>query len=144
MATVSQHEQIDVRVEGRPLNAEEEMYMAWGRDSVKLNLALVRDLLGRMLTLASALAGGSAALLKDAVATGFQIGAFLAFLLALIFALFGILPMRENVENNPVAIKASKVNMLEWKHMWLWLSALSLGAGFVVIVVGMFVRAVRG
>jgi hypothetical protein len=133
-----------VEVENRPLTSEEQFYLSWSRESPKLNLALTRDLLGRLVTLSSALAAGSLAFLKDIVPPEFIVCTFGVFLLSLLFSLLGILPLRENVEDTANEIKKSKAEMLEKKLMWLWLSAVALFVGFWIVLLGMFVKFASG
>ena len=57
-------------VKGRACTAEEEFFLKMDEDAIRQVVPRLNDALARMLTLTTALAGGTLALLKDDVCTG--------------------------------------------------------------------------
>jgi len=128
-------------IHGQRLSREEEFYLAWGAEALRLNLTLVRDLLQRLITLAATLAGGSAAFLDEKIIVApARLAAVLFFLGSMILALVAIYPRSDTVPMDPFAIRGSKANALDKKRTWLFWAYVLMGLGFCAVLVGMYVR----
>jgi hypothetical protein len=127
--------------DSRPLTAEEEFFRAWARESPKRNLALVNDLLGRLVTLATTLAGGSAAFLDERmIPPGLRPISVLCFLASLAFALVGVYPRGKDVPDFVEHIEQHLQAALSQKLWWLRRAAYFLVGGFAVVLIALLVR----
>jgi hypothetical protein len=125
----------------RPLTSQESYYLEWADESPKRNLTLLNDLLARLVTLSTTLAGGSAAFLSEAVVSPvFRFLAVVLFVASLLAALVGIYPRQEFVDYNPGAVKASKDRAFTRKKQWFTLAAALLGGGLAVVLLGALAR----
>lgn len=124
---------------GRIPTEDELFFIAWGRETLKSNLQLTNSILSQLLTLNTALLGGSVVLLspKHSVECA-RWWAIILFLFGLIFSFVGILPYTEKIDRrSPTQIETHKSRVLEYKLGLIYLSALFTGVAFFVIIVGM-------
>jgi hypothetical protein len=129
-------------LQGEPLSAEENYYLDWVDDAPRLNQALLTDVLGKLLTLAVALAGGAAAFLRaELIAPGFHVTAAGLFLAAAAFALHGVYPREYRVAYAVEAIKDHKRALLRAKRRDLLMAAGCVGAGIFAAVLGLLLKA---
>lgn len=104
-----------------PPTEEDLFLLEWGKESLKKNIGIVNDALQRMVTLNSALLGGSIAFYDDKVMpTAAKFWVELFFLIALISAFLGMLPKEERVDLKcPADVKAAKKHILDSKIVLL-------------------------
>src|SRR4051812_41938515 len=87
----------EVQVGGKP-TGDDLFYIDFGGELVKRALPFVNEVLRQMVTLSSALAGGSAAFLGETmIGPGYKSAAVFCFVAALAFAFAGVLPYRDEI-----------------------------------------------
>lgn len=140
----TEHGSAEGQIVGREATNSERFWFDWWRDSPKLNIAILRDLLGRSITLNVGLAGGSAAFLDTSYAhPSFRGLAVVCFLVGLIFACVGIAPRAESVGPFLEDIQKSKTDAFEKMRLWFILSGIAMGIGFGAILLGWFLKIAR-
>jgi hypothetical protein len=124
-------------VESRLTTQEEQFFLdSWCR-GLESSLARVNEALGKMVTLATAMAGGSVLFLKDDACTGWgRFTATILFVVAVVIGAYGSIPRSRPVEYQPEAVKASLIESAAFKRKWLLASFWILIAGFAFAVVG--------
>lgn len=129
--------------EGMPPTEDDKFWSTWIRESPKLNIAILRDLLSKAITLCVGLSGGSAMFLsKEVVHPAFSGLAIVLFFVATIFACIGIYPRTDTVRPETNAIRDSKKKAANRMKFWLLMMAVSASLGFGSIVVGFVVKLV--
>lgn len=124
-------------IEGWAVCKEDQLHFEIADEAVKLGPQRLTDALTRMMTLSTAMVGGSLGLLKDDVCQPVcrVIGAGL-FFGALFFAAYGAIPFGSRCERELGALKAEFERVLSWKRRWLHVSCGCLLAGSLAIVIG--------
>ena len=126
---------------GRP-SSDDMFYFRWGRETVKNNLTLVNEVLRQLVTLNSALLGGSIAFLDDSVVgAAFKPWIVFAFLASLIGSFLGMMPYEATVDVRvPEEVKRHKDDALRSKRRYLWTAGGCMALGFALAVGGMIAR----
>lgn len=123
---------------GRVASEEDQFLVSLGDEQIKRNLPFLNDVLRQQVTLSTALMGGGIAFLKDAMATGFKVGAVFLFLAALIVALVGVLPHPGMIERRaPGIIARSLERALDRKRHIAYAAAGLIVAGLIVALLGL-------
>jgi len=132
----------DMIPEGTSPTEEDKFFILWGRESLKNNLVLANEVLRQLVTLNSALLGGSIAFLDEKViAPSFKVWVIVAFSLSLIVSFLGMMPYEGSVDLRiPEQIKQHKEKALKSKRRYLWAAGLLLGFGFAFALAGMISR----
>jgi hypothetical protein len=110
----------------------------WAREVGRKELQLLQDGLRQLVTLTTALLGGSAALLGQAALPRWckTLGA-VCLLLALASSLVGSLPYRTRFDpRNPDGVRAARLRGVRYKTWLLWTSATALFLALVWFVIG--------
>ncbi len=120
----------------------EQKFRELGWEAYKAAVPNLNAALQRMVTLASALIGGSLVFLKDdRIDRGLQLWACGLFLLSLLVAFTGSMPLGRHVNlSDPADIEAFKDQTARRKTAWLVTSFAAMVAGFVVVIAGMWVK----
>jgi len=129
-------------VSGRPPSDEELLYIQWVRETLKNNINLANDVLKQLLTLNTALLGGSVLFLAQNMMPGFiRFFAILSFFAALIVSFLGVLPYEAHLDiKNVMAIRNHKKRTLDHKRKFLWGSALCSALGFGIVIAGLLIK----
>lgn len=132
----------DTIQEGTPPTGDDKFFTLWGRESLKNNLVLANEALRQLVTLNSALLGGSIAFLDEKVITPyFKVWVIVAFFFSLIVSFLGMMPYEGSVDLRiPEQIKQHKEKALKSKRWYLWTAGLFLGLGFAFALLGMISR----
>lgn len=130
-------------LKARQLTADEAYFREWGRDSLKESIAVANEVSRQLLTLATALAAGSIAFLGDDMISGpYKVFAVVAFLLALVVALLGVLPVEAVYAlDRPAHIRATKEAALRWKRRLIYAAAVCIATGLGCAAGGVLVKA---
>lgn len=119
----------------------DKFWFEWWRDAPKLNISLLRDLLGRTITLSASLAGGSAAFLDEKLLPPALRGLVVSFFLAsLIAACWGIIPKTEVVEPCLEQIRESKERAIVRMRNAFIISVVAMSMAFGLILLGWIVN----
>jgi hypothetical protein len=126
-------------IEGTEPTEEEKFYMLWGLESLKNNISILNKILRQLVTLDTALLGGSIAFLNDDIINySFKIWVVFLFFLSLIIAFIGNLPYESRVDlRKPQRIKEHKEKTFKHKRRYLWGSAIVLALGLGIAFAGM-------
>jgi type III secretory pathway component EscV len=126
-------------VSGRPPSDEESFYTRWARETLKRNINLANEILKQLVTLNTALLGGSVLFLAENMMPGpLRFLAILSFFAALIVSFFGVLPYEAHLDiKNVTAIRNHKQRALHHKRKYLWGSALCSALGFGFVIAGL-------
>ena len=122
---------------------EEDMfYVALGDEQIKRQIPFLNEVLGRLLTLSTALMGGSIIFLKDSfLAEQFKIPSLIFFLFSLISALVGVIPYQHKIARRHLTIIKQGTNRAaKWKVRSIWISAVFLILGLIGLLIGVTVR----
>ena len=124
---------------GHPPSDEEDFYLTWGQELPKTNLALLNDVLKQLVTLNTALLGGSVVFLSRTVmGAEFRNAVISMFLLSLCTAFVGILPyIRRIILRDPNHVKQVIQSAFTWKLHLVRIAAAFLVLGFIVALVGL-------
>lgn len=115
----------------------------WNR-SFEGSVARMNDALNRLVTLSTAMAGGSLVLLKEDICYGlFRVVAAALFFMALAVSVVGAVPVAVRVEFDPRSVRTQLARSAAVKRRWVWGATACLLAGLLVVVIGVFVRAAR-
>jgi hypothetical protein len=131
--------------ESSPADELDTFYVEWARESLKRNLPFVNEVLRGLVTLDTALLGGSVLWLgPQIVPAWFRLAVVLCFLLSLAAAFWGMLPYTGTAVDLrcPDLIHKHKTEALRTKQFWVWVAAWCLIAGFAVALVGLLARMV--
>jgi hypothetical protein len=118
---------------------EEKFYIEWGRETIKNNLIFANEVLRELVTLNSALLGGSIAFLDDTMLDPTLKPIVVAlFLLSLIVSFLGIMPYESFVDLRvPDQIQQHKRRALRWKRRFLWTAGGLIALSFTVAITGL-------
>lgn len=126
-----------VAVESRACTAEEEYFLKLDEESVRQAIPRLNDALARLLTLATALAGGTLGLLKDDVCSGWgRVGAALCFFLAVLVAAYGVVPFQRTRLSTPEEIADALDAARLHKRRLMLVTLAALMAGLFVALLG--------
>lgn len=127
---------------GRPATDEEVFLLDWGRETYKGTIPRLNDALGRVITLSTALLGGSIYFVKDdALPPFFRVMAMFCFLAALSAAFAGTLFRRETVRlRDPEAIRKFKDEVATHRDWWLQVACWAVWAGLWFATAGVVVK----
>lgn len=133
---------VEYHVEGRACTAEEEFFLKLDEEGIRQLVPRLNDALTRMLTLTTALAGGTLALLKDDVCTGWgRVAAALCFFAALLAAAYGTIPYQRAYRRDPAEVVAALDAARRHKRRLLFAALGASAAGLLVAIAGAAVRA---
>lgn len=123
---------------GSPPSEDEEFYVLWGRETLKNNLAFTNDVLRQLVTLNTALLGGSIAFLDEKlISSTFKGGIVVLFFLSLITSFVGMMPYQHSVDLRLAEeIRQHKENAFRWKRYCLWVAGILLASGFIIALIG--------
>lgn len=132
-------------LEGCLPTEDDKFYVSWGRESLKNNLTHANEVLRQLVTLNSALLGGSIAFVDPTIiAIPFKVGVIIAFFVSLILSFLGIMPYEGAPDlRKPKDIKQHKEDALKSKRCYLWSSGLLLGVGFGFALAGILVKLIQ-
>lgn len=132
-------------LEGSPPNEDDIFYISWGRESLKNNLVFANEVLRQLVTLNSALLGGSIAFLDETIiAVSFKVWVIVAFFLSLIMSFVGMMPYEGSVDLRiPKQIKQHKEDALKSKRCYLWIAGILLGIGFGIALAGIIMLRLK-
>jgi hypothetical protein len=131
---------VEVRQGIRP-SSDDMFYFRWGRETLKGNLTLANEVLRQLVTLNSALLGGSIAFLDEAVVdASFKPWIVGAFTISLILSFVGMMPYEALVDLRvPEEVRRHKELAFKSKRRYLWSAGVCLAAGFGLAIAGMLV-----
>lgn len=132
-------------IEGKMPDPQDVLFLDWGWETYKQTIPRLDAGLQRVITLATALLGGTAFIVSDAqLAPCFRGTSMVLFMAALTAALAGTQLHRESTNlNDPVAIEKFKVKVIDWRDWWLTRSYAALWTGLWVAMLGIFFRWVN-
>lgn len=109
----------------RPPTEDEKFYRQWGYETIKSNISTANDVLRLLITLNTALLGGSAAFLHDSSIGPVARTILLTFFfIALLIALLGIYPKEKKIDIRiPEEVKIHKKETLNKKRTFLKLAS---------------------
>jgi hypothetical protein len=141
---VNQEEIVDCGQGAEPTD-EDRFYCAMGDEIIKRNLTFTNEVLRQLVTLSTALVGGSMVFLKDGqdslINAAFKIPAILFFLFALATAFIGMLPHSSTIwRNAPLDIRKDFERAVAWKSAMTWVAAGFLMAGLLTVLLGILVK----
>ena len=127
---------------GTPPTEEDKFYLAWGRESLKRNIEIANQVLQQLVTLNTALLGGSVFFLSAEFSVEFARWIVVALLLlALAVAFIGVLPYEGKIDLRiPKDIKAHKEKALRHKRFFVTVSALFTGGAFGFAIAGVAIH----
>jgi hypothetical protein len=127
-------------IQGRPPSPEQEFYYQWGLETLKNNFTVLNDVLRQLVTLSASVLGGSIAFLSPRlIGTEYKNAVVITFFMSLVFAFFGMMPYEGKFDpQRPDSVKLHKGRAVKWKRTWVWITAASLTAGFLLATVGMW------
>lgn len=131
-------------IPGQALTPDEELWFAVRDDAIRNGVTRLNDATARLLTLATALAGGSIIWLKDVCPDWSRLGAAFLFIAALGVAVVGTVPFAASGPATPDAIADRVERAGRWKGRILWSSCLLILGGFMVAFLGAVTKAVTG
>lgn len=126
------------KIGGEPTE-DDLFYVEFGGELVKRALPFVNEVLRHLATLSTALAGGSAAFLSDAmIGPWLKLPAVVVFVLSLAVAFLGIMPYHSEIRRIcPDDVRGYVRRALRWKMACLYVSATLILVGLVAILVGL-------
>lgn len=132
-------------IEAQYADPVDVFYLEWGRETLKQVIPRLTDSLQRVITLATALLGGSMFFASsDVVPSHFRAAAMILFLASLSMALYGILPYSAPVGlNDPRSVQDFKATVAEFRQRWLWHSVAALWLGLTAGVLGAVIKAMN-
>ena len=121
------------------LTAEEEILYASAKDAIKGSVGVLNEMLGRFITLNTALIGGGFALAKgDVIGRTYAIAAVLLFTSSLAFSLVGVWPRAWKFDLVAIEeIKSVEYGTREWKSQMMIGAGILFFAGFIVGIIGL-------
>jgi hypothetical protein len=121
--------------------SEQDLFLiGLGDELVRRNLPYLNDVLRQLVTLSTALAGGSIALFKNdnLTAPGYRFTAIVFFLLALASAMYGMLPRAGVITRRaPNVIRSGLDNALNAKRTLCSACACFIVGGLVILLIGL-------
>lgn len=130
----------------RPPNEDEKLWFDVRREAVRQSVPRLNEAIGRLLTLATALAGGVLAFLKDDVCPAwYRVAAGGCFFVALAVAAWGAMPTPGSASFGPTVgpdlIRSNQAKAMEAKVWFVRASLTAIVCGLLVALVGTAVRA---
>lgn len=123
---------------------EDRFWRAWLQESPKLNLAILRDLLTKAITLTAGLSIGTAAFLDKArvepVCSGLAIASFFV---GLVVCCLGVFPQSERLPPELNAIKNAKERATWRMKTFLVCAGAVIALGFFFVALGWFLRLIN-
>jgi hypothetical protein len=132
------HEKI-LSVEVSKPDPEAEFFADWGLETFKRNLTFVNETLRSVMTLSSALAGGSVVFgVQSGLSPSARVIAGFLFFAALIVSLVGVLPYHGQVDLRvPADIRQHKETALRLKLCCVWVAAFLIVLGLFAALIGL-------
>lgn len=129
------------KMEEKYFQNEEDFYLQWEREGVKNSIALANDILKQLVTLNTALLGGSVVFLDDSMMNPIvRTFVIILFLTALVTSFLGMIPHRTPLSRDLVKIEGHKAAALDHKDTYLWLASSCIALGFAVAIAGLLYR----
>lgn len=127
---------------GMPPNIKEEFYLSLAGEFVKNNTKFVNDVLRQLVTLNTALLGGTIAFMnKDVIREEFKILIIIPLLGALIIAFKGIFPYSGKISFfDPIRVEAFNKEVLDYKLNFIKWSGICSLIGFSLIIAAMIIK----
>ena len=124
-------------------SAENREAFLLGKKMIESGVESVQDTLRQLLTLATALLGGSIALTSDQLMPQLcKVATVACFLITLGISFWGMIPYAARISPNlPETVREARSKALEWKLSRLRWAGYSLIAGFVIAFAGLIVRS---
>lgn len=129
-------------IQGEPLRADEQIVCAAWDDGYRQTIPRMNDVLGRLLTLSTALAGGSMVLLgKDVCEPWLRAAATLLFAAALVTSTIGVIPVSVNYGTDCIDTMRDEIRRATINKTWrVWLSVILIVAGILAATIGTLVK----
>lgn len=116
----------------------------WNR-SFEGTVTRLNDALNRLMTLSTAMVGGSLVLLKEDICYGwFRVLVTFLFFLALTFAVVGSVPVAVGMDFDPESVRRKLSHSAAVKRKWVWSVSACIIAGAFIAVLGVVARAYVG
>lgn len=132
-------------VQGEYPSSEEQFYYQWGEETEKAIPGQLLDTLKQLVTLNTALIGGSlVGLREDLMPAGCRLVVVGFFILSLLAAMVGIVPGVQTFVpyNQPAAVRDHKQAVVARRASLIRAAAMFLIAGFAAVFVGLVWKAV--
>lgn len=127
-------------LQGRALTPYEDFFLDLGLKGYEASIVRMNESLNRLLTLSTAMAGGSIALLRQDICFGWwRIIAVSMFFLALAVSAFGSIPTKNDNMPTPLSIRDEYVRAARVKSGWIWMATILLVLGLLSATVGVIV-----
>ena len=125
-------------IQGKELLEEDIFYIEWNRETIKKNIEIAHGVLTQMLTLNTALLGGSVIFFSQGtMGKSYQFIAAALFFLGLAISFLGIFPHSSTISSiSPSEIKEHKNRALKRKCNYMKAAGAFTGAGFIVVSLG--------
>jgi transcription elongation factor Elf1 len=130
---------------GKPPNIKEEFYLSLAGEFVKNNTKFVNEVLRQLITLNTALLGGTIAFMnKDVIRQEFKIPIIICLLGGLIIAFKGIFPYSGKISFfNPLRVEIFNKNALEHKLKFIEWSGICSLIAFLLIIIAAIIKMFR-
>ena len=130
-------------VEGELADPADVFYVEWAQETVKKNVQTLNDMLGRLVVLTTSLTGGGLALLDKALIDPTpKLAALSFFLIALLAAVGGLLPIRVSVDFFCADdVRRYKQATTDRKHRAMMASFVLMACGLAIAVVGAYAKS---
>ena len=131
-------------IEGVYPTAEDAVTFLIADDAKKQAVPRLNDAIGKMVTLSTALAGGTLLFLKDDVCTTWgRLFAGLFFVLALCSSAFGSIPYTARGPHDRDSLNLEFESVCRWKRQAIWTCYGFIILGFFLALVGSLVFAIQ-
>jgi len=129
---------------GKPPNIKEEFYLSLAGDFVKNNTKFVNEVLRQLVTLNTALLGGTIAFMnKDVIRQEFKIPIIICLLGGLVIAFKGIFPYSGKISFfNPLRVEVFNKDALDHKLRFIKQSGICSLIGFLLIIVALIFKMI--
>lgn len=117
-------------------------YFEWNESAIKEIPTVLSDTLTRIVTLSTALIGGSVYFLNESVMDRFfRVGMTVCFTVALALAFYGLWPRNGLVDSSdPDDIRHWKSYVIDHKTTWMRFAGIALITGVIMAIVGMIMK----
>jgi len=143
MSTGSEQDNFTIEeIIDEPATEEETFYADMGNAMVRDALPFMNQVLRQLVTLCTALLGGTLVFFKeDLVRPGVKVAAAFIFLAGLSFAFLGMLPIRERIHRGfPQQVQETVEKAIAAKSWKLRVSAVAVFVGLAVLLLGIVIR----
>lgn len=125
---------------------EEVFLLDWGREMQKGTIPRLDEALQRVITLDTALLGGSLYVVSaDVMPSSLRAAAMLAFLVSLAAAFRGSLPLAGQMRlNDPNSVREFKEKVAVHRHRWLQRACWLMWGGLALAILGFLCRLLKG